>query len=41
VQRAARQHLSPQNMVIVVVGDRAKVEPDLKKLGYEIRDSKF
>jgi zinc protease len=41
VQRAAQQHLAPQNMVIIVVGDRAKIEPDLKKLGYEIRDSKF
>jgi zinc protease len=39
VQRAAQQHLSPQNMVIVVVGDRAKIEPELKQLGYEIRDS--
>jgi zinc protease len=37
VQHAAQSHLSPQAMIIVVVGDRAKIEPEIKKLGYEIR----
>ncbi len=37
VQRAAETHLAPQAMVIIVVGDKAKIEPEIKKLGYEIR----
>ncbi len=41
VQRTARQYLSPPNMTVVVVGDRAKIVPGLKRLGYEIQDSKF
>jgi predicted Zn-dependent peptidase len=40
VQRAAEKYLAPQSMVIVVVGDKAKVEPELKKLGYDIKQSK-
>jgi zinc protease len=32
VERVAKQYLDPEKMVAVVVGDRAKVEPELKKL---------
>jgi zinc protease len=41
VARVANQYIHPDNMVILVVGDRAKIEPQLKdeKLGpIEIRD---
>ncbi len=33
VQRVARENLAPERMVIVAVGDRARIEPELKKLG--------
>jgi zinc protease len=32
VQAAARAHLDPEKMIVVAVGDRAKIEPSLKKL---------
>jgi zinc protease len=32
VQQMAERHLAPDRMVIVIAGDRAKVEPELKKL---------
>jgi zinc protease len=41
VARVAREHVHPDNMVILVVGDRSKIEPQLKeeKLGaIEVRD---
>jgi zinc protease len=34
VDRVARKHLDPKHMAILVVGDRAKVEPGLKSLPY-------
>lgn len=36
VEQAARQHLSPQGLTFVVVGDRRSVEPQLRKLGLPI-----
>ncbi|MGA1998766.1 MAG: pitrilysin family protein [Terriglobales bacterium] len=33
VHRMAEKYVSPDRMVVVVAGDRAKIEPDLKKLG--------
>ena len=40
VQKAARAHLKPEELVVVAVGDREEVEPQLAKLGFpiEIRD---
>jgi zinc protease len=35
VNQAARDHLQPANLVIVVVGDRAVIEPGLKALGFD------
>jgi len=32
IQAAARAHLHPQTMIVVAVGDRATIEPGLKKL---------
>ncbi len=32
VRRMAEKYLAPDRMVVVVAGDRAKIEPDLKKL---------
>jgi zinc protease len=32
VQRVAEQYLAPDKMLVVVAGDRAKIEPELKKL---------
>jgi len=34
VQRVAQARLNPESMVIVAVGDRAKIEPELKKLDF-------
>jgi len=39
--RAAKQYLAPERMVVVAVGDRAKIQPELEKLGLgpvEVRD---
>ena len=33
MQRVARQYVLPEKMVVVAVGDRAKVEPGLAELG--------
>ncbi|HEX8709581.1 MAG TPA: pitrilysin family protein [Pyrinomonadaceae bacterium] len=41
VQRVAAKYLTPASMVIVAVGDRTRIEPELKQLGFgsiEIRD---
>jgi zinc protease len=32
IQAAARKYLDPDKMIVVAVGDRAKIEPGLKKL---------
>jgi zinc protease len=41
VQGAARHYLVPERFVVVAIGDRAKIEPELKKLNLpiEIRDA--
>ena len=42
VHRMAEKYLSPEKMVVVIAGDRAKIEPELKKLelgAVEARDS--
>ena len=41
VQAAARHYLVPDRFVVVAIGDRAKIEPELKKLNLpiEIRDA--
>src|SRR5438445_4732394 len=42
VQALATRLLKPESMVVVAVGDRAKIEPELKKLnlgGVELRDA--
>jgi len=41
IAKAARDYIHPENMVVVAVGDRAKIQPDLEKLNLgpiEIRD---
>ncbi len=41
MRRAAEKYLKPQELVIVAVGDRGKIEPGLRKLGFgpvEVRD---
>jgi zinc protease len=42
VQAAARKYLVPEKMVVVAVGDRKKIEPQLRKLKLgtiEVRDA--
>jgi zinc protease len=42
LQRLAREHIDPATMSIVIVGDRAKIEPGLRELGLpapELRDT--
>ena len=34
VDRVAREHLDPKRMVVLIVGDRAKVEPTLRELPF-------
>jgi zinc protease len=36
VNRVAKQYLDPEHMAIIIVGDRAVIEPGLKELGYPI-----
>ena len=41
VNRVANQYIHPDTVVVIVAGDRAKIEPELKKLGLgpvELRD---
>ena len=41
VQRVASQYVHPESAVVIVAGDRAKIEPELKKLSIgplEVRD---
>ena len=41
-QAAAQKYIHPEKMIVLAVGDRAKIEADLKKLNLgkiEIRDS--
>ncbi len=40
-QGAAKHYLVPDRFVVVAIGDRAKIEPELKKLNLpiEIRDA--
>jgi zinc protease len=41
VARVAKEHIRPQTVVVIVAGDRAKIEPELKKLDLgpvELRD---
>jgi zinc protease len=41
VAKAAQDYVHPQNLIVVAVGDRAKIQPDLEKLNLgpiEIRD---
>ena len=35
VNKAARDHLRPADLVLVVVGDRKVIEPGLKGLGFD------
>jgi len=42
VNEVARRHLSPEKLIFVIVGDRAKIEEEIRKLGLgaiEIRDA--
>jgi zinc protease len=36
VERVAREYLQPERFAIVVVGDRSKIEPGLRQLGYPV-----
>jgi predicted Zn-dependent peptidase len=39
VRKTAQKYLRPDNMVIVVVGDRASIEASLRRIGeVELRD---
>jgi zinc protease len=39
--KAARQHLDPAQLIVVAVGDKAKVQPQLEAIGrqVEVRDT--
>jgi zinc protease len=39
--KAARQHLDPAQLIVVAVGDKAKVQPQLEAIGrqVEVRDA--
>ena len=42
MQAATKKYLVPEKMIVVAVGDRAKIEPELAKLNLgtvEIRDA--
>jgi zinc protease len=42
VQDSAKKYLDPKKMVVVAVGDRKKIEPEMKTLGLgeaEVRDA--
>jgi zinc protease len=42
VEKAAQDHLHPENLIVVAVGDQAKIEPQLEKLNLgpiELRDA--
>jgi zinc protease len=41
VEKAAKDHLHPENLIVVAVGDQAKIQPQLEKLNLgpiEVRD---
>ena len=41
VEKAAQEHVHPENLIVVAVGDQAKIEPELEKLNLgpiELRD---
>jgi zinc protease len=41
VEKAAQEHVHPDNLIVVAVGDRAKIQPELEKLNLgpiEVRD---
>jgi zinc protease len=41
VAKAAADYIHPQNLIVIAVGDRAKIQPDLEKLKLgpiELRD---
>jgi zinc protease len=41
VEKAAQDHVHPENLIVVAVGDRAKIQPELEKLNLgpiELRD---
>jgi zinc protease len=41
VEKAAQDHVHPENLIVVAVGDRAKIQPELEKLNLgpiEVRD---
>ena len=41
VEKAAQEHVHPENLIVVAVGDQTKIEPELEKLNLgpiELRD---